>query len=264
MSRGYDAVAVCSYGRAATVAKDTLSTMLRGGVPGEAISVYTPQVDDYRDAIDAAARDPENPAGLEQVRVIEVPVGLHNAQNAVLDWAAPGDRIVFADDDVRGVDRLAVIRGKATLRPQDDLSGLFRAAFERAEYEHATLWGLYPVHNAFYMKHELRVGLWFCIGQLFGVRVTEDRQYGSEAAAKKGDYERTLMHFERDGAVMRMDWLAADCAPMRTAAGGNATPERAEDERRAVAELQRRWPGLVHAKPDRMGYPEIALRAPRA
>lgn len=253
---GYDEVAVCSYGRAETVGRDTLATMLRGGVPGEKIKVYTPQVEEYREAL-------REDAGLSGIDVIEAPKGLHNAQNMVLDEHRPGSRVVFADDDVRAVNRLVTRRGKGSLREQGDLPGLFTAAFERAAQERVTLWGLYPVHNAFYMKPAVRVGLWFCIGQLFGVIVTEDRQYGSDEAAKKGDYERTLLHFERDGGVMRMDWLASDCAPMRTAAGGNASPERAAEERRAVESLERRWPGLVHRKPDRMGYPEIALRLPK-
>jgi hypothetical protein len=83
-------------------------------------------------------------------------------------------------------------------------------------------------------------------------------------APAKEDYERTLMHFQHAGAVARLDDHVAVTRPMRTYPGGNqaAYTDRRAAERAAVAMLRHRWPALVHQKPDRDGYPEIALRLP--
>jgi hypothetical protein len=239
---------VCSWSRASTVYRDTLSTLLRGGIEAAEIELHTPQVAEYRAALPA------------EISVVSAPIGLHNAQNAALDLFPVGTRIVFADDDLRSIDVLS--RGR--LESVVDLREMFEEMFAASTAVGGTLWGTYPVHNAYFMRPVIRHGLWFCIGHLFGVTVTPDRLYGSDAAAKKGDYERTLLHFTRDGVVTRRDDISARAAPMRTAAGGNATPARASEERAAVRNLMRRWPGLVHMKPDRRGYPEISLRLPRA
>lgn len=248
---GYDAVAVPSYRRPETCCRDTLSALLAGGVPAERVHVFIGggEAGAYRALL------PD-----KRITLHAAPVGVANAHNAILDTFPAGTRVVCMDDDVRGIQRLTP-DGK--LAPAENLHGLFTAAFAYCAEQRVTLWGLAPARNPMFMRRRWRTGLAFAIGQCFGQAVT-DPPLRLHAPAKE-DYERTLLHYQLDGAVARLDDHVAHTRPMRGHPGGMQTEgNRRANEQQAARYLAQRWPGLVHPKPDRDGYPEIALRLPRA
>ncbi len=110
-----------------------------------------------------------------------------------------------------------------------------------------------------FMRHKWNSGLWFARGGLFGQEIV--RPAVELRARAKEDYERTLIHYDLAGRVVRLHNVASHHRPMRTYPGGmQVHGHRVRDEWASVEHLMTRWPGLVHPKKQRGDFPEVALR----
>lgn len=180
-----------------------------------------------------------------------------SAHNRLVEMLGPG-LLVQMDDDVRAIEQRV---SPTKLAPVRDLPELFDLGFRLCAKTGSTLWGVYPVHNPFYMERRVRTDLAFCIGQCFG-QILSGRACERTTLDVKNDYERTLAHFMCDGAVTRMDWVCAD-SPVYSGSGGLQDINRAELAEDAIVTLQSRFPGLVRRKPSkRPDRPEITLVQP--
>jgi hypothetical protein len=250
-------VVVNSTGRADTLAAKTLPMLRRGGIEPEVWVSSLEERDEYAAVVDAplfvAPHDPTD-------RSIDVvgkhPVGLGLARNVVLSHAEPGERIVFVDDDLTGVSR--AISPKA-LEQVHDLERLFGEMFRATANAWATLWGLYPVPNAYFMKPRVRYDLTYVCGGLFGVIVT-GKPHELVTLDDKEDFERSIRHYLADGVVVRNERYCLGTTGY-TGRGGmqlSRTPLRV----RASAEwLAARYPGLCSVNNSkRSGWTEVRLR----
>jgi hypothetical protein len=253
----YDAVVIPSYGRPQGCANDTVATLLAGQVPAARIQVWVGNGDDPETmaAYRAAMPDPA-------VTLLPAPVGLARARNAISSAWPAGAHLVHCDDDLRAVRRLR--NGK--LEDAPNLSAFFTEAFAYTQKACVGLWGLAPVYNAFFMRQKWQCGLYFAIGQCFGV--VNDPAVQLRHGAKE-DYERTLAYYTKYGAVARINDHVAHTRPMRGHPGGMQTVagcdgmDRRAAEREATEEIAARWPYLVRLKKSRDGFPEIALTQPQ-
>ena len=241
-------VIVPSRGRADSIAAHALTALV--GVPRDQVTVlaYEPELAAYR------------AAALPGMRVIPAPGGLSNV-NQMVAQLYPDRWIIRLDDDIQQIQTLTTnAAGKPALRPAD-VPLVFHTMTTRGEAEHLTLVGISPTGNAGFMRHKWMVGLHFACGGLFAYK--PDPALAGRCTGKE-DYERTLLHYRRDGAVGRAQWVAVKRKALRGFAGGisDELPDRRGTERQEVAYLQQQFPGLVHPKDDRDGYPEITLRIP--
>lgn len=243
-------VVVPSLNRVGSIAGDTLAALDRAGVPRERITVLAADGD----------RDPEvvpaYRAACSGIDVLGIPRGFVELNRVIADlW--PGEWVVRIDDDVRKV--VTPTPDGRHLYEVTDLDGRFREACTWAEAERLTLWGVSPVANPLFMRGGARTGLYFADGTLSGYR--PDPALVPTRSAKE-DYERTLRHYLRDGAVGRIADLAFRSRPLRGWPGGMQTEhtDRRAAEHEATAYLLATFPGLVRQKPARDGYPEVALR----
>jgi hypothetical protein len=255
----YDAVVVPSYARPVGCSADTVTTLLRAGVPAGRIQVWVGGGDDPA-MLSAYRQHLPDPA----VTLLPAPVGLANARNAISAAWPANARLVNCDDDIRAIQRLSPDASRLVDVP--NLSVFFAAAFDWSDRQGVGLWGLSPVRNPFFMKGDWVAGLYFAIGQCFGV-VNDPKLQLAHGA--KEDYERTLLYYERYGAVGRINDHVAHTRPMRghkggmqTVAGCDGLPRR-DAEHAAITDLKRRWPYLIRDKPARDGFPEIALTQPK-
>lgn len=222
--------AIPSHARADRIERWALTALAGAGIIPEQVTVFvTPgQEAAYRQAISWGC---------------EVVTGGHGlgAQRRAIDaHYGEGALVVQLDDDIRQVVRRM---NEKQLTPVTDLHAEAIDAFALCTQVGARLWGVYPTLNAAWMKARSRVGLSFICGGLFGhvvdpaLPVTLDQ---------KEDFERTLLYFEADGAVVRQEWLG-----MRTSMynpGGmqaEGHPDRAELNAHAVRALRERWPRHV-------------------
>lgn len=228
-------VAVISHARADKVSDRTLALLDRHGLTADEVTVFVApdEMDAYRATVDPRV-----------ARVAEGAVGIVGQHNAVTAAYPEGAWLVHLDDDIDDVHERVDDR---TLRPVADLRAVWEEGF-RACVEHGTtLWGVYPVRNARFMRDTVTTDLRFCIGQMFGT-INSHAPWAQVSLPVKEDYERTLRAWREHGAVVRLNRYA--CATKMYAPGGIG-PDRQARNRAAVRALAREFPEHVRIKAKR-------------
>jgi hypothetical protein len=242
-------VAICTHNRWETINHGTLRVLKDTGIPTQRIHLFiTPgQEPQYEATLDPALYGHLHTGG----------TGLAANRNAATRAFPKHTRLVQADDDLKAIQQLTP-DGK--LQTLTNLDPFLQEAFTITRHHKATMWGVYPVPNAFFMRPRISTGLKFLIGQLQGYTTnpTETIQ-----APDKDDYERTLLRYHADGQVIRFDHITVQANGVRKNAGGLQDGNRVPKNNQAVTYLMNRWPQNVKpskTRPD--GYQEIRLVTP--
>ena len=209
-------IVVCSHDRVHTLKKKTLATLEHYGIPKEKIFIFVAESeeDKYREALDGYLICPGE-------------LGLDKQRNAVTRYFGPDEHLFCLDDDITGFFRCK----NKKLVPLEDLDAFIRYGFRMAVQEKCSLWGLYPVKNALWLKKTMTVGLTFCYGCCFGLINKKDVQIVGQL---KEDYERSLKFWKRDGNVLRLNWV---CPSQSYKKGkGGLSEYRTDDRERAECE----------------------------
>lgn len=247
-------VAVPSHDRAAGANARTLRLFAERGVPAQAVHVFVApdEVDTYRADLDPGLFGELHPGGPDLI-------GQHTA---IIEAFPEGARIVGADDDLDNIVRRV---GEKATEPVADLMVEFQRGFDACVAADATLWGTYPVLNPYFMRDGHTTDLRFCIGHLFGT-INTHAEWARPTLQLKEDYERTLLRYEHDRAVVRLNDIGAKTK--MGAPGGLASrmESRRATNRRAVTYLQRRWPQwvTVQKRQSETSGLEIRIREPKA
>jgi hypothetical protein len=246
-------VVIPSYKREETVQKKTLATLKHYGIPASKITIFVADKDQK------AAYEAAIPKGTVKEFIVGEP-GLAQVRNFILDYYPKGTKIVMMDDDVTGfVERT----DDGKMRPLRSLVNVINTGFKTAEKTGASLWGVYPVPNGFFMKPTITTDLKFIIGSFWGI--INPGASGPKGIklpmSEKEDYIRTLMSFDRDGKVVRINYVSPKTAYYKEPGGMQTDPRRLEKQKTAVEYLLKTWPDKVMLNPRRKSdYPEILLR----
>ncbi|MBM4469909.1 hypothetical protein GS982_20145 [Rhodococcus hoagii] len=249
-------VAIPSFQRAEGIAKKTLPFLLNGGVDPARITIYLHDNDPQLEQYQALAEQHGVTVKATAMR------GITPQRTFITNDYPEGTPLVCIDDDVTDV--MEALDAK-TLRPVQDVDGLFTMMFRETAARDLYLWGLAPVINAFYMKPgRISEGLKFLIFSLFGCYVRPGHPVNEFTVPYKDEHEMSLRAWWWDGAVVRHDGMSAK-ANFYTDPGGcqaeTSTKRTPEKVAYSVAELQRQWPGLVRINDRKKdtGYVEITL-----
>jgi hypothetical protein len=245
-------IVIPSYKREETVQSKTLATLKRYGIPASKITIFVANKE--QKAVYEAAL----PRGAVKELIVGEP-GLAQVRNYILDYYPKGTKIVMMDDDVTGfVER----REDGGIRPLRSLNAVINRGFAEAAKAGASLWGVYPVPNGFFMKPTITTDLKFIIGSFWGIINPGAGEGGIRLPmSEKEDYIRTLMSFDRDGAVVRINYVSPKTAYYKEPGGMQTDPKRLEKQHAAVKYLLETWPDKVMLNPRRKSeYPEILLR----
>ena len=246
-------VVIPSYKREQTVQTKTLATLQRYNIPADKITIFVAneeQLQTYKKAV---------PRSLYKNLIVGVP-GLAQVRNFILDHYPIGTKIVMMDDDVTGfVERTE----EGGIRPLRSLQDVIHTGFTAAKKEGASLWGVYPVPNGFFMNPNVTNDLKFIIGSFWGIINPGATKKGGILLpmSEKEDYIRTLMAWDRDGTVVRINYVSPKTAYYKEPGGMQTDPKRMENQKKAVAFLLKTWPDKVRINTRRKSaYPEILLR----
>ena len=241
-------IAIPSYNRAETLRDKTLALLKAYRIPAEKITIFVAnneQEDIYKNVLSP------NLYG----KIIVGVKGLMNIRNFISDYYPIGTPIVNFDDDIKGFLEYSN-DAKRNERPLKSLLGVIKYGFEECIKHGASLWGLYPVPNGFFMKETVSTDLKFCIGSTWGCINTGIKLTMSE----KEDYERTILYYLRDGLVIRLNNVSPITAYYKEP-GGMQEEDRKEKQNEAVKTLLKRYPQFVTQNHSRKsGYPEIRIR----
>lgn len=267
-------VAINSAGRATTAV--TARTLADRGVPPEAIRIYVP------DEAEAERYAAASGAGFEIVVAPHDPTdrslpaagklsALAQARLAVLrhEQAAGATWVWSCDDDIDGYVRYHPRQnGKAGTVPLDDVWSFMNGAVAEAEQHGVTLVGIAPSSNPLGMRHERTLGLAFCVGQTFAMRMNPAGLHASERVvlAEKEDYERCLLHHTLAGGCYRFNSVGA-LSKVYAGAGGLQLSRSFERSHAEANLLVAKYPSLIriNAKrtlPPDQGRAELLMARP--
>ena len=154
-------IAIPSYNRPDIIREKTLTMLKANKIPREKIYVFLhdkEQKELYEKAI------PRDMYGT--IVITGLHKGIVGQRVFITDYFKENQKIVSIDDDVEKM--LIVKNGK--LATVYNLNEIIHRGFELCKQYNYTLWGLYPVANAFYMKNtnEYSTDLRFIIGAFYG------------------------------------------------------------------------------------------------
>ena len=245
-------VAIPSYKRHDQIMEKSLSTLKHYKVPPSRITIFVADKEEkklYEEAI---------PKGTVKDIVVGV-LGMDKIRNFIADYYPKGKHIVMMDDDIRGFNQKA---GTNTVEPLSSLISLIERGFRVANAENCCLWGIYPVNSGLYMSDTVTTDLRFIIGCFWGIinpRAHKDPRGIVIPMPGKEDYTRTILAFERDGKVVRFNFVAV-VSTIYNPNGGLNVGNRLKRDKLGVQYLLKKYPDKVHLRKDANSmFPEIAL-----
>jgi len=222
-------VVIPSYNRADSLLNKTLNTLKNANVPSNRIYIFVSDAEQY---------DIYNKV-IKGYRIIIGKPGITNQRIFIKNYFKEGTCIVSIDDDVEEVNKL----NGDKLNKVHNLDIFFKDAFNRIKKEHLFIWGIYPVRNAFFMKHSITTKLKFIIGTLYGFIVRHDK--GLEPICKeKEDYEQSILYYLKDGGVMRYNNITIK-TKFKTKGGLGLADSRYKANKDAALYLSKKYPQFV-------------------
>lgn len=242
-------VVIPSYKRAKTIKDKTLRVLHLQNIPKNRIHIFVASESEK------AEYESENPG----YKVILGVLGLVQQRNFIQSYFPVGTLLLSLDDDVESVSILE----DEKLRPLSGLENIIHLGFSECLKNKARLWSIYPVHNAFFMKHKITTDFKFCIGSFFGFINPGTEILNPSPDGCKEDYLRTILFWKADKSIVRINYVAH-----KTNYGGgtgglqeSSLDSRVKKEVDAVLYLLTNYPDLVRINPKRKSpFPEILLK----
>jgi len=246
-------VVIPSYNRVDTLKAKTLAVLQKYKIPKERIHVIV---------ADESQAELYKAGGVGDMvgKIIVGVKGLAEVRNWIFRHYPVGTPLVCFDDDVRGIIEYDS-KARRHERPLRDLVGVFERGFTECRASKARLWGVYPSANGFFMKPTVTTDLRFIIGSFWGC-FNPGREIEITLGSEKEDYQRTLLFWEADGAIVRLNFVSPKTAYYKEP-GGLQEGDRVGNQRKTVKKMLKKWPTLLAERFGRKsGFPEVRLVAP--
>lgn len=230
---------IISYKRAEICAQKSLAFLLSQNIPLDQIHIFVggceTDLQEYKNSCNA------------DVHFHLVPPGMQNARNAVYDFFPPETKILMMDDDVRGLLHKSA--------PSYNFLEECQRGFDKCTESKCSLFGFYPVANKLFMNDRIKKSCLFIYGCCFGIINCEYR----EIMDFKDDWYRSCWFFERDGGVLRIEYLAP-LQSFRKQTGGLALTRTIEKEQEGLDKVLALYPDLVAVKKTKTLWPELRMK----
>lgn len=247
-------IAIPSYNRAETLRDKTLAMLKSYRIPADHITVFVADGDQkklYKETL---------VPGTYGSIVVGIK-GLMEVRNFISDYYPIGTPLVCFDDDLKGFIEYTEETARHE-KPLRSLLGVIKRGFEECIKHGASLWGVYPSPNGYFMKPTVSTDLKICIGSAWGCinPGTKGSKGVKLTMSEKEDYERSLLYYLRDGHIIRLNFVSPLTAYFKEP-GGLQEGDRKKRMRAAVDTLVKRYPDYIVENPRRKsGYAEILFR----
>jgi hypothetical protein len=243
-------IAIPSYQRAETLKEKTLSVLKEYKIPANCINIFVANEDEletYKKVLEPGSYG----------KLVVAQKGVMEVRNFIVGYYKVGAYVVCIDDDIRGFIEYSA-QEKRHERRLMSLVRVIERGFAECKKAGATLWGVYPVANGFFMKDQVTTDLRFIVGSFFGF-INQGLSKIRLTTGSKDDYERSILHYLLNGSVVRLGFVSPKTAYYKEP-GGMQQDGRREREEAAVQHLLKKYPDLAHrAKPKKSGYAELRL-----
>ena len=239
-------IAIPSYNRLDILLNKTMLTLIRGEIPKESIYIFVveEEYEKYKEA-------------LPTINIIIGEKGCVNQRNFIMNYFDEGDYIISMDDDIEKVEYI----GDDDFITIENLNDFFMYNLDFMKKINANIWGVYPVYNKLFMskqKQPISLGLNFLIGHLYGFINRKDDNFKLNCKVMH-DYENSIIHYLKDGKVIRYNNIACKTKMYGRGGIGNKN-DRYEDMETDVMFLMSKYGDYVKPKKKRDGMPHIVLK----
>jgi hypothetical protein len=226
--------AIPSYKRATGLYKKTLTTLKNYNIPSKDITLFLhsdEEKEEYEKVI------PKVLYG--KIVVHNLPKGIKGVRNFIMNYYTLNSEYMSLDDDVSGF--LENVNGK--LKPIRSLKEVVSKAFKICHKRKLSMWGFYPVCNAYFMKGTpITYDLRFIVGGCMGF--INKRRYVT--LSLKVDYELTLLNYEADGGILRFNNICVKHNTFSKVGGIEQDhTQRLNEYKKVSKELIKRYPEYV-------------------
>ena len=166
-------------------------------------------------------------------KVVQGPLGIRNINNFIGDHMPANEPYIHIIDDVV---RVVQKYGKS-MREVWDLAVPLRKLYEEMSTANASYGGFYPAPNPAWLQHTTSTHL--CL-VMEAMCICINKPGITYLSQYKGDYERTILHFEESGCVVRMNSFST-VAKYYKGSGGIVNRSNVSEYNAAVA-LANRFP----------------------
>ena len=249
-------IVIPSYNRVLGLKCKTLATLQRYNISPDNIYLFVANEEQRKLYVD----------GLDEGSIRNIIVackGLPEVRNFIFDYFPKDTPLISFDDDVSGFVCLDESdNGKLREVRTEELTTLFDLAFSACKESGANFWGDYPVANGYFMRKTISFDLKFIIGSFWGCYNPKQDVRITMGNGEKEDYMRTIAFWERDGAVVRLNFLAHKTATYKEPGGlqSDGKQMRIDREKHTVEKLIKKWPQYIRLNQRRKSiFPEILL-----
>jgi hypothetical protein len=228
-------ICIPSYRRAKTLKEKTLSVLTQYNIDPSRVTIFVADENEKSDYERELANTPYN-------QIVVGKLGIGNQRRFIQAYYPVGTRVVSFDDDISEV--LRKVDDKTVVKVDNLERDVIVKGFDECEKNNAHLFGIYAVNNPMFMKDRVSVGLYFCVGTLHGMIIRHDPDL-TITIDEKDDYQRTLQHYVKDGAVVRLDYITIKTKYYTEPGGMQGTDQRkAENILKNAKFLEDTYPGL--------------------
>ncbi len=255
-------IAIPSYRRDKTIAHKTLAFLERHRINPKRVTIFVADDSEGAKYKRALVNNPYQ-------NIVVARPGIKEVRNFMWEYYPEGTPVVFMDDDIGDIKILDTIQ---SLKPVDDLyADIVSAGFNAMRENHAYLWGLYSVANAGFMsgsinkeydeetvQERIAVGNCFIAGVFYGAIIRHAPKLLVHNADKE-DYERSVLHFIKDGRVVRLEFATTDTKAYQ-GKGGLVDQRTSESSHQSAEYMLQTYPKYVRDMGTRKsGQREIRL-----
>jgi len=228
-------IAIPSYKRSNILINKTFPLLKNYGIDNNEIDVFVGNIDEYNIYKKVLPED---------INIIIGEVGIDKIRMFMSYNYDEGEEILYIDDDIEKLERLVMIDGKKKLEPIDDLRKMIDEGFRICKEHNMKNWGIYPVHNPFFMSDKVSTDLKYIGGGFTGV--INDKECEKRIVSHGEDYERTIRYYLKYGGVIRFNNLTFKTKNF--AKGGidaSLNNERAKHIDEQLYKLQKEFPDMM-------------------
>lgn len=186
-------IAIPSYKRSDILMDKTFKTLQRYNIPNDMIDIFVADKDEYNIYKKVLPKD---------INIIVGIKGLKYQRMFMSDYYDDDDNIVYMDDDVEKIEKKVDDKYLVEL-VGDEFKKLCEEGFKLCYKNGCKNWGVYPVHNAYFMRNTITTDLKYIIGCFYGV--INDKECERRNVSHGEDYERTIKYYLKYDNVIRMN-----------------------------------------------------------
>lgn len=250
-------IAVPTYKRYDTFKNKTFKLLTDYKIPSKNIYIFVANNEEkvlYEKVLDKSKYN----------KIIVGKKGLKNQRNFISNYFNEGAFIIQLDDDLDGLytlkDKNNIIKTENKLIKLPNLEKLIYDAYGIMKKYDIYLFGIYPVHNPFFMSNKITTKLKFIVGPFFGIINRKNKKFKLDFDEKE-DVLRTLIHYKEDSRVLRFNNVCLKTSYYKEQGGMQAEKkDRKVEALKSAHILIKRYPNFTKLNlTKKSGHPEVRL-----